>query len=72
MDIIKILKEYHTATEVEKRNIENQVRITFRSMPDKERKEVQKIFLKSLDDKIDQAEALIEEANLKMELAYVS
>ena len=66
MDILKILQDYHTATYLEKKRIENQVRISFRLLPDNEKKEVQMIFLKSLDKKINEAKTLIEEMEFEM------
>ena len=71
MDIIKIMQQYHTANEAGKKSIEKQAKTIFQLLPDKEKREVQKMFLNSLDEKINQAGALIEEVNLKMELAYV-
>ena len=71
MDIIKIMQQYHSANETGKRGIEKQVKTMFQLLSDKEKREVQKMFLNSFDDKINQAGALIEEANSKMELAYV-
>ena len=65
------MQQYHTANEAGKKGIEKQVKTMFQLLPDKEKREVQKMFLNSLDEKINQAVALIEEANLKMELAYV-
>ena len=71
MNIIRIMQQYHAANEADKRSIEKQVNTMFQLLPEKEKREVQKMFLNSLDKKINQAGALIEEANFKMELAYV-
>ena len=70
MDIIKTFQDFHAATDVEKKIIGRQVKTMFHSLPDNEKKEVQKIFLKSLDNKINEAKALIEEVNLEMELVH--
>ena len=71
MNIIRIMQQYHVANEVDKRSIEKQVKTMFQLLPEKDKREVQKMFLNSLDNKINQAGALIEEANFKMELAYI-
>ena len=70
MNIIKILQDYHNVPENEKRNIEKQVKMDFQLLSDKEKKEVQRIFLKFLDEKIYEAESLIEEVNYEMELEH--
>jgi hypothetical protein len=72
MDIIKILSEYHQASESQKREIEQRVEKEFSSLSDAEQAQVQKIFLCSLDAKAGEAQRLIREVNLKIELENVS
>jgi hypothetical protein len=72
MDILKILSEYHQASEPERKEIERRVQEEFTTLSDAEKAEVQKTFQASLDKKISRAEELIREVNLKLELENVS
>jgi hypothetical protein len=72
MDILKILSEYHQASEPERKEIERRVQEEFTTLSDAEKAEVQKTFQASLDKKICRAKVLIREVNLKLELENVS
>jgi DNA polymerase III delta prime subunit len=72
MDIKKIISDYHNASETDKVLIEKQVEREFSALSENEKKEVQQIFLKSLDNTMEEARDLLKEINLKIELERVS
>jgi hypothetical protein len=72
MDIRQIMMEYHQTSEQGKREIEKRVRQKFSTLSDPEKAQVQKMFLAGLDGKINEADALIREMNMKLELENIS
>jgi hypothetical protein len=66
------MMEYHQTSEQGKREIEKRVRQEFSTLSDSEKAQVQKMFLAGLDGKINEADALIREVSLKLELENVS
>ena len=72
MDIRKILSDYHQASETKKLEIEKKVKKDFTLLTEDERKEVQRVFLESQDEIIQQGKIAIQELKLKTELERVS
>ena len=72
MDINKIISGYHDASEADKVLIEKQVEKEFSTLSENEKKEVQRIFLESLNTVIIKGREALEELKLKTELERVS
>jgi len=72
MDIIKILSDYHQASDLEKLEIEEILKNDYALLTDDEKKEIQSIFLMNRDEIIRQGKIAIKELKLKSELERVS
>ncbi|MDR2042735.1 MAG: DUF5053 domain-containing protein [Tannerella sp.] len=72
MNINQMMAEYHQASDSRKKKIETLIGKEFCALSDSEKAAVQETFLASLDKKISEADTLIREVNLKIELENVS
>lgn len=72
MNIESILAKYHTADLEEKKQMKKKIQVEFESLSPDEQKTVQNLFLLSFEKKIEEAEELIREVNLKLELQNIS
>jgi hypothetical protein len=72
MDIKQIISDYHKASDLEKKGIEEKLKREFASLPENEKKEVQRIFLESQNGVIQEAQEALTELKLQKELEQVS
>ena len=72
MDIKKIMSEYHDASESEKAIMREKIGNDFSLLSEDEKKEVQRIFLESLDAVIEEGKEALSELKLKTKLEKVS
>ncbi|MCL2651450.1 MAG: DUF5053 domain-containing protein [Candidatus Azobacteroides sp.] len=73
MDIKKVMQEMHEASsEAEKKQIIDKVKAEFNSLTEEEKKNVRKLFLLSLDDKMEEAKKVLKEIDLKIEMMEIS
>ncbi|MDR0699648.1 MAG: DUF5053 domain-containing protein [Tannerella sp.] len=72
MDIKRLMTEYHQASELERKEVEERIQHQFKDLTEAEQKQVQQEFLENLDSKIDEADNLIKEVTVKLELEKIS
>ncbi|MDR2622525.1 MAG: DUF5053 domain-containing protein [Dysgonamonadaceae bacterium] len=72
MDIKAIILEYHDASESQKIKIRENLKNDFSQLSEKEKKEVQRIFLESQNAVIEEGKEALQELKLKTELERVS
>jgi hypothetical protein len=72
MDIKQIISDYQNASEQEKKFIEEKLKDDFSLLPEREQREVQRIFLEGQDAAIREAKETLEELRLYTELERVS
>lgn len=73
MDIKKIMQKMHeTSSEIEKKQIFDEVKTEFSSLTEEEKKNVRESFLLSLDDKLEESKQALKEIDLKIEMMEIS
>jgi hypothetical protein len=72
MDIRQIISDYHNAPEMERERIREKLRRDFSLLPENEQREVQRIFLESQNETIEEAKEALSELKLYHELERVS
>lgn len=73
MDIEYLINKMHASkTEEEKESIKDEIRKQFSSLPDAEREEVKRMFLASLDRKLEEAKEVLNKVDIAIEMAEIS
>jgi len=72
MDIKKIISDYHGSSDSQKAEIREKLKNEFSLLPENEKEEVQRIFLESQNEVIEEGKEALQELKLKIELERVS
>jgi len=72
MDINKIISDYHDVSESQRAEVREKLKSDFLLLSGEEKKEVQRVFLKSQDAVIREGKEALQELKLKIELERVS
>ncbi|MDR2232891.1 MAG: DUF5053 domain-containing protein [Tannerella sp.] len=72
MNIRATISDYHSASESQRNLIREKLGNDFQQLSDEEKKEVQRVFIESQHELIEEGKAVIEELKLKTELEKVS